>query len=62
MNRGNPLTKDEWKVCVDCNDTIGKHGKIGADNVRCKHCYNKLQYGVSDINNCFQGSVITLDE
>jgi hypothetical protein len=61
MNRGNPLTKDEWKVCVDCNDTIGKHGKTGADNVRCKHCYNKLQYGVSDINNCFQGSVITID-
>jgi len=62
LNRGNPLTKDEWKVCIDCNDTIGRNGKIGADNVRCKHCYNKMQYGVSDINNCFQGSVITLDE
>mgnify|MGYP001174871630 CR=1 FL=1 len=62
MNKGNPLTKEEWKTCIECEDIIGKHSNTGDDNLRCRHCYNKLKYGVSDINNCFQGSVITIDE
>ena len=61
MNKGNPLTKDEWKVCIECEELIGKHSNMGDDKKRCKHCYNKAKYGVSDINNCFQGSVITID-
>jgi len=61
MNKGNTLTKDEWKVCIDCKEPIGKHSNMGDDKKRCKHCYNKLKHGVLDINNCFQGSVITID-
>ena len=43
MNKGNTLTKDEWKACIDCEDPIGKHSNIGDDNERCRHCYNKLK-------------------
>ena len=61
MYKGNTLTKDEWKVCPECQDPVGKYDTLAKDKIHCKHCYNKLKYGVSDINNCFQGSVITID-
>ena len=61
MNRGNTLTKDEWKACNECKDPLGKWDNIAEDKIHCKHCYTKLKHGVVDINNCFQGSVITLD-
>ena len=61
MNKGNPLTKEEWKVCPECRETIAKWSTMAADRIHCKHCYVKLKHGVLDINNCFQGSVITID-
>ena len=61
IRKGNNLSIDEWKRCLECKDLIGKHSIMGEDKVRCKHCYNKLKYGVSDMNNCFKGSVIRLD-
>ena len=61
MSQGNTLTKDEWKACPECNDPLGKWDNIAKDSIHCKHFYTKLKYGVSDINNCFQGSIITID-
>ena len=45
--------------CTICKNQI--HEKNRSENGKCRHCYNKLKYGVSDINNCFQGSVIVID-
>ena len=45
--------------CKSCKKQI--HEKNKTENEFCKHCYNKQKYGVSDINNCFKGSVITID-
>ena len=61
MNKGNPLTKEEWKVCPECKETIAKWSTMAEDRIHSKHCYVKIKHGVSDINNCFQGSVITID-
>lgn len=56
------ISKREWKTCPECGDLLGKYERLGEDNEHCRHCYTKLKHGSSDINNCFQGSVITLDE
>jgi len=46
--------------CKDCNDVIPdaylqKRG-------RCRHCHTKKKHGVVDIETCFQGSVILLED
>ena len=50
-----------WRICPECKDPIGKWDNIAKDNVHCRHCYTKLKHGVSDLETCFQGSVIILD-
>jgi predicted amidophosphoribosyltransferase len=59
--KGNTLSKDEWRICPSCKCNIGKWDTLAIDKIHCKHCFTKLKHGVVDINNCFQGSVITLD-
>ena len=62
MNKGHiSVTKEEWKACAECNDPLGKWDNVAKDRIHCKHCYTKLKHGVSDINNCFKGSVIIID-
>ena len=62
MNKGHiSVSKEHWKACAECNDPLGKWDNVAKDRIHCKHCYTKLKHGVSDINNCFKGSVITID-
>ena len=62
MNKGHiSVTKEQWKACAECNDPLGKWDNVAKDRIHCKHCYTKLKHGVSDLNNCFKGSVITID-
>ena len=46
--------------CKECKDTI-TDAYLTVDGV-CRHCVTKKKYGVVDINTCFQGSVITLED
>ena len=46
--------------CIDCDDVIADV-HLTKDG-RCRHCGTKEKHGVVDINNCFQGSVITLED
>ena len=55
------FTKDEWRTCPECLDPLSKWDKVAEDKIHCKHCYTKLKHGLVDINNCFKGSVITID-
>jgi len=53
--------KDEWRTCPECKDPLGKWDTVAKDNIHCRHCYTKLKHGVSDLETCFQGSIIILD-
>jgi predicted amidophosphoribosyltransferase len=55
------VTKEDWRICPECKDPIGKWDKVAKDKKHCKHCFTKLRYGSVDINNCFKGSVIIID-
>ena len=57
----NTKSKDEWRTCPECKDPLGKWDTVAKDNVHCRHCYTKLKHGVSDLETCFKGSVITID-
>ena len=46
--------------CVDCGDVIPDFDRVTES--RCKHCTTKMKHGVVDINTCFQGSVIALED
>jgi len=50
-----------WRTCPECKDPLGKWDTVAKDNIHCRHCYTKLKHGVSDLKNCFKGSVITID-
>ena len=56
------VTKDSWKVCPECKEPFSKYERLGEDGLHCRHCYTKLRHGVSDLSNCFKGSVIVIDE
>ena len=46
--------------CKICNNAIpDRRSSIEID--KCRHCYQKEKYGVSNLKNCFKGSVITID-
>jgi copper chaperone CopZ len=46
--------------CKECKDTI-TDAYLTVDGC-CRHCHTKKLHGVVDINTCFQGSVITLED
>jgi|14BtaG_2_1085337.scaffolds.fasta_scaffold18089_6 hypothetical protein len=46
--------------CSDCNDVLTDNDR--SVKGRCRHCTVKRKYGVVDINNCFQGSVIIMED
>ena len=46
--------------CSDCGDVLTDNDRT--INGRCRHCTVKRKHGVVDINTCFQGSVITLED
>ena len=50
----------EPAACIDCRVHITKAQR--AFDGRCKHCHGLADRGKSDIDDCFQGSVILLDE
>jgi len=47
--------------CKQCNMPIPKD-RYAKDRAYCKHCYSEIQWGKSDINTCYQGSVIMLED
>ena len=48
-------------VCSICKQVIpDRRSSVELD--KCRHCYQKERYGVLDIDTCFQGSVITLED
>jgi len=56
---GNPA---EIRRCLSCEDVLNeKHMRLNNDLI-CKHCKTKEQFGVVDVTTCFQGSVITLED
>ena len=57
-----PLVSEmhEPVCCIDCRVQITKAQR--AFDGRCKHCNGLVNRGKSDIDNCFQGSVILLDD
>ncbi len=46
--------------CKECGDVI-TDAYLAVDGC-CRHCHTKKKHGVVDINNCFQGSVIILED
>ncbi len=46
--------------CKECKDVI-TDSYLEVDGC-CRHCHTKKAHGVVDINTCFQGSVITLED
>jgi len=46
--------------CIDCRVQITKTQY--AFDGRCKHCHGLADRGKSDIDDCFRGSVILLDD
>lgn len=46
--------------CVDCKQVITQ-SYLAKDGL-CRHCHAKNKHGTVDINTCFQGSVITLED
>tara|TARA_R110002020_G_scaffold255585_1_gene469369 strand:- start:154 stop:333 length:180 start_codon:yes stop_codon:yes gene_type:complete len=46
--------------CSDCGDVLPELDR--SVQGRCRHCDTKKKHGVVDINTCFQGSVITLED
>ena len=49
--------------CRECGQRIIKNQWYpnGREDY-CRHCYSLLTYGKSDVDKCFQGSVILLDD
>ena len=48
------------EYCSDCNDVLTDNDR--SVEGRCRHCTVKRKHGVVDINTCFQGSVIILED
>ena len=48
-------------VCITCSQIIPDR-RSSVDLNKCRHCYSKEKYGVLDINDCHQGSIITLED
>ena len=46
--------------CDDCEQAISQ--SYLAKGGRCRHCHSKKVYGTLDIETCFQGSVITMED
>ncbi len=54
---GNPA---EIRRCKSCDDALNE--KHATNGFFCKHCDTKNKYGISDLQTCFQGSVISLED
>ncbi len=48
--------------CRKCNKAIPDRRSSSEELDICRHCFSKMEYGVSDPKTCFQGSVITLED
>jgi len=46
--------------CSECGDVLAE-SYLTRDGC-CRHCDTKKKHGVVDIDTCFQGSVITLED
>mgnify|MGYP003149801604 CR=1 FL=1 len=47
--------------CIECSMPIVKD-RYPVDKRYCKHCYGRMERGGSDIETCFQGSVIIMED
>jgi len=48
-------------VCSVCEQIIPNR-RSSVELNKCRHCYQKERHGVLDIDTCFQGSIILVDE